>query len=155
MSDSFVTPCSLCSPPGSSVHGISQARILEWVAISFSRESSWSRDRTHVSCIAGRFYTTEPPRKPLTWLDLHICAKIIYIEMVSGNNESILRHWGIFTSTNVTINDGDPFGSSLATSKEWLRFLGVIIWWGVYFLQMVLCQYSSGWSSCKEDWPYL
>ena len=40
-----------CSPPGSSVHGISQARILEWVAISFSRGSSQSRDRTHISCI--------------------------------------------------------------------------------------------------------
>ena len=45
------------SPPGSSVHGISQARILEWVAISFSRRSSWPRDRTQVSCIAGRFFT--------------------------------------------------------------------------------------------------
>ena len=42
-----------CSPPGSSVHGISQARILEWVAMPFSRGSSWPRDRTHVSCIAG------------------------------------------------------------------------------------------------------
>ena len=40
-----------CSPPGSSVHGISQARILEWVAISFSRGSSWPRDWTHVSWI--------------------------------------------------------------------------------------------------------
>ena len=40
-----------CSPPGSSVYGISQARILEWVAISSSRGSSWPRDRTHVSCI--------------------------------------------------------------------------------------------------------
>ena len=40
-----------CSPPGSSVCGISQARILEWVAISFSRGSSRSRDRTHISCI--------------------------------------------------------------------------------------------------------
>ena len=43
-----------CSPPGSSVHGILQARILEWVAISFSRGSSWSRDRTQVSRITGR-----------------------------------------------------------------------------------------------------
>ena len=43
-----------CSPPGSSVHGILQARILEWVAISFSRGSSQPRDRTQVSRIAGR-----------------------------------------------------------------------------------------------------
>ena len=41
-----------CSPPGSSVHGISQARILEWVAISFSRGSSGPRDRTHISHIS-------------------------------------------------------------------------------------------------------
>ena len=46
-----------CSPPGSSVHGILQARILEWVAISFSRGSSPPRDQTRVSCIAGRFFT--------------------------------------------------------------------------------------------------
>ena len=46
-----------CSPPGSSVHGILQAKILEGVAISFSGGSSWSRDRTRVSCIAGRFFT--------------------------------------------------------------------------------------------------
>ena len=46
-----------CSPPGSSVHGILQARILEWVAISFSRGSSWPRDWTKVSHIAGRRFT--------------------------------------------------------------------------------------------------
>ena len=46
-----------CSPPGSSVHGILQARILEWVAIPFSRGSSWPRDQTWVSCTAGRFFT--------------------------------------------------------------------------------------------------
>ena len=45
-----------CSPPGSSVHGILQARILEWVATSFSRESSWPRDWTEVSHIAGRCF---------------------------------------------------------------------------------------------------
>ena len=42
-----------CSPPGFSILGISQARILEWVAISFSRGSSWPRDWTWVSCIGG------------------------------------------------------------------------------------------------------
>ena len=44
-------------PPGSSVHGILQARILEEVAIPFSRGSSQSRDPTRVSCIAGKFIT--------------------------------------------------------------------------------------------------
>ena len=44
-----------CSPPGSSVHRILQARILEWVAISFSRVSSQPRDWTHISCIGRGF----------------------------------------------------------------------------------------------------
>ena len=46
-----------CSLPGSSIHGLFQARVLEWVAISFSRVSSQSRDRTQVSCIVGRYFT--------------------------------------------------------------------------------------------------
>ena len=46
-----------CSLPGSSIHGIFQARILEWVAISFSRRSSWPRDWTQVSRIIGRRFT--------------------------------------------------------------------------------------------------
>ena len=56
-----------CSLPGSSVHGILQARILEWVAMPSSRGSFQTRDQTHVSCvswIAGRFFITEPSRKP-------------------------------------------------------------------------------------------
>ena len=44
-------------PPGSSVHEILQARILEWIAISFSRGSSLPRDQTWVSCIVGRCFT--------------------------------------------------------------------------------------------------
>ena len=53
-----------CSLPGSSVLGILQARILEWVAISFSRETSRPRDRIQVSPIAEDALTSEPPRKP-------------------------------------------------------------------------------------------
>ena len=45
------SPSQSCSPPGSSVHGILQARILEWVAIPFSRGFSWPRDQTHISCL--------------------------------------------------------------------------------------------------------
>ena len=56
---SCLTPCDPMyhSPPGSSVHGILQARILEWVAVSSSRGSSRPRDWTRVSRIAGRFFT--------------------------------------------------------------------------------------------------
>ena len=52
-----------CSLPASSVHGIFQARILEWVAISFSRRSSRPRDQTHISCIAGRFFAVLATRE--------------------------------------------------------------------------------------------
>ena len=50
-------PWTVCSPPRSSVHCIFQARILEWFAISFSRESSQPRDQTWVSCTTSRFFT--------------------------------------------------------------------------------------------------
>ena len=54
-----------CSPPGSSVHWILQARVLEWVAMPSPRGSSRPRDQTVVSCTAGRFFTTEPPGQVL------------------------------------------------------------------------------------------
>ena len=64
-----------CSLPSSSIHGILQARILEWVAISFSRESSLPRDRTQVSRIGGRRFnlwaTREAPSIGCTWSESH------------------------------------------------------------------------------------
>ena len=60
-----------CSPLDFSVHGISQARILEWVAISFSRGSSQPRNQKPTSpSLAGRFFTTEPPVRPSVPLSL-------------------------------------------------------------------------------------
>ena len=61
-----------CRPPVSSVHGILYARILEWVAISFSRGSSWPRDRTRVSCIAGRSFTILATWEAL-WHRYYLC----------------------------------------------------------------------------------
>ena len=57
-----------CSPPGSSIHGIFQARVLEWVAISFSRGSSWPRDWTQVSRVAGRHFTIWATREAHIWV---------------------------------------------------------------------------------------
>ena len=57
-----------CSPPGSSVHGIVQVRILEWIAISFFRGFSWPRDQTHVSCLAGGFL----PQSQLSCIKQHL-----------------------------------------------------------------------------------
>ena len=66
------------SPPGSSVHGISQARTLEWVATLLPRGSSTSRDRTRIlytSCIARGFFTTEPP-----WKDINLRGVSIFFK---------------------------------------------------------------------------
>ena len=59
VTQSFPTLCDPmdCSLPDSSIHGIFHARILEWVAISFLRESPWPRNPTRVSCVAGRCFT--------------------------------------------------------------------------------------------------
>ena len=60
-----------CSPPSSSIHGIFQARVLEWGAIAFSKGSSWPRDRTPVSHTAGRCFTfwaiREAPSTSKVW----------------------------------------------------------------------------------------
>ena len=88
----FLTPwtvavCDLmnCGPPGSSVPGILQARILKWLAISYSMGSSWPRDWTHISCIfyIGRwilFHCT-------TWEALKKSPIPIYLNWICG--------WGI------------------------------------------------------------
>ena len=62
-----------CSPPGSSVHGILQARVLEWVAISFSRGSSRPRDWIQVSRIAGRHFNLWATREAL-YLHISLAA---------------------------------------------------------------------------------
>ena len=75
MSDSL--PPMDCRPPGSSVHEIFQARILEWVAISFSRGSSWPRDRTQSPALQT-VSSSEPPEKPSGFLVLYISPNRIF-----------------------------------------------------------------------------
>ena len=62
-----------CSLPGFSVHGIFQARVLEWGAISFSRGSSWPRDRTQVFCIAGKRFILWATREALFYTVMCLC----------------------------------------------------------------------------------
>ena len=72
-----------CSPSGSSVHGILQARILEWVAIPFSRESSWPRNWTQVLCTVGWFFSVWATREAqLSWnqASKHLLRQQIYLE---------------------------------------------------------------------------
>ena len=82
--DRFLEKCSLSSLPGSSVHGILQARILEWVAMPSSRGSSQPRDWTWISCIAGRFFImwatrevpSHPPQRKRWWKFRHLVMQI-------------------------------------------------------------------------------
>ena len=76
-----------CSLSGSSVHGISQERKMDWAPISFSRSSSRSKDRTHVSCISSNWRADslplEPPGKPLYILIPNINMYITHSHMHS------------------------------------------------------------------------
>ena len=81
-----------CSPPGSSAHGIFQARILESGAISYSRASSWSRNWTHtscVSCIGRQVLYTEPPEWVATMCQV-FCKEIQPVHL-KGNQSWILE----------------------------------------------------------------
>ena len=74
------------SPPGSSVHGTSQARILEWVAISFCWRSSWPRDWICICC-TGRFFITEPPGKPKYIHVMHMLL-VLFLGRTLTNQDS-------------------------------------------------------------------
>ena len=84
-------PMDPMDPPGSSVHGILQARILESVAISFSKGSSRTRDRNFVCCIAGGFFTTDSPGMPLRSL-LGLTISICLLTPVE-HKKGILYGW--------------------------------------------------------------
>ena len=72
-----------CCPPGSSIHGISQARILEWAAISFTKESSQPRDRTRISCIGRWFFTTD---------SYHLGSHSKHLKILKSYFEILLQH---------------------------------------------------------------
>ena len=102
-----------CSPLGSSVHRILQARILqvilEWAAIPFSRGSSWPRNWTCISCIAGRFFTIWATREdPIFFLR-------------GGMLLWWLRWWGIFLLCRRP--EFDPWVEKIPWRREWLPTL--------------------------------
>ena len=97
-----------CSLPGSSIHGIFQARVLEWVAISFSRGPSRPRDRTQVSHIAGRHFTVWATRE----------AQIY-------KTQAILGFPGGLDGKESAYNAGElgllPGSGKIPWRREWLR----------------------------------
>ena len=86
-----------CSPTDRSVHGTLQARILGWVAIPFSKGSSWPRDGNRFSCIAGGFFTVWAPREALTALQSNYTSFLKWLKKkkqpltCTGLNAS--NHW--------------------------------------------------------------
>ena len=104
-----------CSPPGSSVHGILQARILEWVAISFSRWSSWPRDWTQVSCIAGRFFTVWAMRRENARGQKHGKDSLLFPEPMRHN--SVTGHFSIWPG-RILKSPSTPWSS---ISCRWIK----------------------------------
>ena len=112
-----------CSPPGTSVHGILQARILEWVAISFFRGSSWPKDRTWVSRTTGRCFTlwatreaqeSEVTQSCLTLCDPMDCSLAGF--SVHGTFQARILEWVAISFSR---------GSSRPRDRTWVsRILG-------------------------------
>ena len=109
ITQSCPTLCDLmnCSLPGSSVHGILQAGILEWVATSFSRGSSQPRNQTPVSCIAGRFFTTEPPGITKNGYDGGFYITVCIVQNFSGG--SAVKNPAAMQETRVPISGSGRF----------------------------------------------
>ena len=106
---SLPTLCDLidCSLPGSSVHGIFQTRVLEKVAISHSRGSSWPRDQIHVSCVsctAGRFFTTAALGSPHVTRILSILFLFTGCFYFSSCHPLVYFKEDLFTHGHLSIN---------------------------------------------------
>ena len=91
-----------CSPPGSSVHGIFQARILEWLAISSSRGSSWLRDWTNISCIG---------RQVLYHWATWEAQECVYEALLKPWNTPLLYTWTSLVNDNLAITCGFSKGN--------------------------------------------
>ena len=93
---SCLTPCHPldCSPPGSSVSVIFQARILQWVGIFFSRGSSWPRNWPRSPALAGGSFTAEPPGK-LLWCMVGLVPSYLWCCFVESGFEDLRKKFSI------------------------------------------------------------
>ena len=119
VADSLATPWTIAQP-GSSVHGILQARTLEWVAISFSKGCSWPRDQSGACCIAGRFFTIWTTHQgssgtwvqSLVWEDPTCCTATKSVHNYWASTlETVSRNYWTFNSTYVMILHTQQFFS--------------------------------------------
>ena len=85
-----------CNPPGSSVHGIPQARILEWAAISFSGDLPDPGIEPRSSALAGRFFTTEPTGQYFLFkFNEENCLILICVDLIIVATEHLLQLFAI------------------------------------------------------------
>ena len=160
---SLCNPMDLHSLPGSS--GVFQARTLEWVAIPFSRRSSWHSDWTQVSCIAGRFFTAWATREALTlWFSLAVTPwtaacqaslsitssqsllKLMSIESVMPSNHLILCRPLLLPPSNIP--SIRVFSNESVLCIRWPKF------WSFSFSISPSNEYS-GLISFRMDWLHL
>ena len=132
-----------CSPPSFSIHGILQARILEWVAISFSRGSSLPRDWTQVSCIADRLFTIWATREASSGIEIF------------KKSVSLMRNFLKRFSSNIKINPKEEDDIGVAERNERIiqdsmdcTILGIL---QARILEWVAFPFSR-WSSQPRDW---
>ena len=121
-----------CNPVGWCVHGILQAKILEWVAISSLRGSSWPGDRTWVSCIASRFFTVWATREALIYkhfdFDIYVQFEDVRHEIysyitfhISGNIASLILSCSLLSDsvTSWTIAHEAPLFMGYPRQEYW------------------------------------
>ena len=125
MSDSLWPYGLDCSPSDPSVHGISQAKILEWVVIFFSRASSWTREQMGVSWTASGFFAAEPPEN--------------IVRSITQYQNTLLKSSHIFLFfTNFLLND-----------------IAYVVFYGIYhYLKWICCDgsfYVSAWLIMRQQ----
>ena len=120
------------SPPGSSPCGILQARILQWVAIPFSRGSSWPRDYTQVFCTVGRFFTSWTTRE--AWRTKPISHKVFQLYVVKFCKCS--KYFCVFSNYWVTILYIYiyKYYTVIIFPYKWVNFMYFEALWEIYII---------------------
>ena len=125
----------LCHPMNNTVHGIFQARILKWVAFPFSRGSAQPRDRTQVSCIAGRFFTSWATREAQEneWVAYPFASRSPWPRNRTGISciaSGFFTNWVMREAPTVNFQDLKKQNLLLSlTSRLWDYFLSSMVVW--------------------------